>query len=231
MILYRDMKLTSRFPGSSVLLFSAAIIFNNWLLAILVNRSLLTKGGSVSELSAQGQPHTWLFRALDIVSGLLFMTAAYLLFKRPKNMASWRWLVIVTAVLGLANIVDTLLPLPCAATVVASCSSPIHLSFNHFSIPSHAYSSTIIGICYVILPIAGYSFAAKHRNKLLQTLSAVSLLATLIFFILLFKESSTGSYTGSATAGYSQEIQMIILGVWFWAWAKDPALISGDGEL
>src|SRR5258708_40213528 len=93
----------------------AAIAFNNWLLALFLNPHLFLKDGSVSEFGVPSQPHSWVFRLADIVSGLLFLTlSAWVLKFMRTNQRTHKWLYVLAiglAVFGVANGVGALLPL------------------------------------------------------------------------------------------------------------------------
>lgn len=198
-----------------VLVAGGVLTFNNWILSFFLNRRLLVNGGSVSEFSAITQPHNWIFRALDVAAGILLILIAYIL-SRPvrKPEKSWKVLVASTAILGIANIADALIPLPCSGIIERACQSLVHLSLSNLSLPSHVYSSTVIGICYLILPIAGFVYARYQKIKHLQLISLSTVAITLAFFGFLLNSSLHGYYNGSAATGFTQELQMLALSVW-----------------
>lgn len=192
-----------------------AILFNNWILGTVLNWHLFISGGSVSEFSATTQPYHWLFRVLDITSGLLLSAAALSLYKSVKA-ASRRFILGAMGVLGLANIIDALLPLPCSGTVDRICSAPVRINIHRISLPDHIFSSVIIGICYVALPLAGLLYAKYFNVRRFRLISVAALSTTIIFFVLLISESLIGQNSLiTHMAGYSQELQMIVLGSWF----------------
>jgi hypothetical protein len=201
-------------------LLGATLTFNNWFLAFFLNRPLFLGGGAVSEFSALGQPFTGVFRSLDIVSGLLFMAAAVLLLQYQKvhGLKTYYILILLTAVFGVANSVDALIPLNCAVTLGATCDSPVRLGLSHFSVPGHGYSSVIIALCYLALPLTGYVFAVRAKLSAFKTVSlallaiaAVSLVAAGAEYLLM--------HTFSERAwGPSQELQMVAFSLWFIAW-------------
>ncbi len=209
-----------RFSRSRLALASLAmILFNNWLLGLAFNWELIKKGGSISELSSPDQPAHWLFQSLDIAAGIMILVLAYSLKDRlDLKRRSGRWLVGSSVLLGAANIADAFMPLPCSGTLDRACDSPVHLGLHGFSIPTHAISSTIIGVCFLALPILSLIYYRLQRRITLAAFP--TLLATLIFFIFLFAESAKGSYSGSTSAGYSQEVQMLMFGAWLIFWAK-----------
>jgi hypothetical protein len=199
-----------------------ALSFNNWLLGIDLNRRLFDKDGSVSEFSALTQPHYWVFRSLDITSGILMVLLALYTFRQLViHTKPLKYLIYGTTVLGLANIVDAILPLRCSETLNTSCNIPVVLSLTHYQMPSHAYSSVIIAVCYLILPVAALIYATLHKMKILMVFSALAAAVALESLLsAVFQYLSENSFTVK-TSGAGQEFQMIILGLWFivWGWS------------
>lgn len=212
-------KFLQRDARSEKVFFAAALLFNNWLFALLLNTKIIRKGGSISELSAASQPAHLLFRSLDILAGLALAAAGYLLLKKTP----WRPLAPIVVALGAADIVDALLPLHCAGSVDRFCNSSVSLSLSRWSVPEHSYSSIIIGICYLLLPVISMFYIQTRR---FLAASLLSLLTTLIFFALLFTESLRGSYSGQSLVGYSQMIQMLFFGWWLVEIGRAASLAS-----
>lgn len=200
----------------------AAASFNNWILAIIFNRKLLFDNGAVSEFSSVGQQNAVVFRIFDVFAGFLLIFCAFLIFVLIRSSSkSVRLFALFTAILGAANIVDALFPLKCAQAVSSSCVIPFSLSLSHFQIPSHAYSSIVIAVSYFVLPLCGWFYIrGKGKNLKLKILNGAALLmAVLAVGSVLFHYLITGSYNIRGT-GASQEIQMLILGVWFVAYCN-----------
>jgi hypothetical protein len=193
---------------------TAAILYNNWLLGPVLNYPLFQHDGSISEYSAGSQPFSWLFRGLDIGAGLSIVIVGYLLWKQLKSRPWGRPLAIWVAILGAANILDALLVLPCSETLNRGCRVLIGLSPHHFQMPPHAYSSTLIGVCYLIAPIYGLVYAQRHSLRTLYFISALTVLEAVYSLIsAVVHYYSVGSVT-VATSGLGQEVQMIIIGLW-----------------
>lgn len=170
----------------------------------------------MSELSATSQSYHWIFRSLDITSGLAFMVVAYLLGKKIQALVNGKKLIIwSTFTLGAGNILDALLPLPCAGTLDKLCSVPVRLNIHRVSLPNHVFSSLLIGACYILIPLGGWLYTRHYQDKKLGLVSLITIAVTLLFFVLLVGESL---FEGSAIghlASYSQELQMLVLGWWF----------------
>ncbi len=195
----------------------AVLTFNNWCLAIFFNRRLLLKGGAVSELSALNEPHALLFRVLDVLSGLLFVVAALLVLHHLAGFktALHRVLVGATILFGVANSLDALLPLHCSETMNVNCTLIVHLSLLHPSIPSHGYSSGLIALSYLLLPLIGFGLAHKYRLAPLRLISLL-VLTIAVLSLLSFVADFVVSHSWSVQAlGPSQELQMVAFGLWF----------------
>lgn len=193
---------------------AATIVFNNWLLGIGLNHRLFLAGGSVSEFSAGSQPYRWVFRGLDIAAGILLATTAVIIFQLRHKYRYWRWIALLLFILGVANIADALLPLPCSGTIDKACNAPVHLSLKRISIPDHVISSGLIALMYILLPTLGYLYARWLANRQIAVLSALTLVASLLFFLLLGLETAYESSPIGRVAGYVQEIHMLLLGCW-----------------
>src|SRR5579862_3043493 len=152
----------------------AGLTYNNWLLGVWLNPDLVKANGSISEYSAISQPHHLVFKGLDVISGLLLVGLAYAWRAKLWSSRSGRAIVIGTAVLGVANIFDALASLPCSETLDKNCYVPVSISPSHFQVPAHGYSSTVIAICYLVLPLAGLIFAYHRRLKVMALVSLIT---------------------------------------------------------
>lgn len=191
---------------------AAALTFNNWLLGIFINHRLFMAGGSVSEFSATTQPYHWLFRSLDIASGVLLVILAFLIFRSLPRRRYFRWLSLGLAVLGLANCLDAALPLPCSGTLSKSCNAPVRINLHRVSLPDHVFSSTLIGICYILVPLAVFLYARRRADSYTKLVSLAALSVAILFFVLLVAESFFENSLTDHLSGYSEELQMLVLG-------------------
>lgn len=208
---------------SSAVLWLAVLSFNNWLLAIVFNRQLLLRDGSVSEFSVASQPHSWLFRSLDIISGLLFLAVAVLIYKktRPGGIGA-RIIILATTLLAIGNFFDALIPLNCSEALSANCQLPVNISLTHLVLPDHAYSSIAIGLSYFLLPLGGFIYGKARGWRTFMYISAAVLAVALISFISVLGNYATKNSFSIRTFGLSQEIQMMVIGFWFVSWYHWP---------
>jgi len=200
----------------------AAVAFNNWLLALVLNPHLFLKDGSVSEFSVSSQPYSWAFRVADVISGLLFLAlSAWVLKFMKSNQKTHKWLyilVVCLAVFGIANGVDALLPLNCSNTINSSCEVTVALSLSHIILPSHAYSSVIIAVSYFLLPLAGYKYARANHLKLFERVSLITIGVAILSLATAIQEYVRQSSFTIHTAGFPQEAQMLVIGWWLVTW-------------
>ncbi len=215
-------KITARLNSmhlSTAILWLAVLTFNNWLLAIIFNRPLLMHDGSVSEFSVLTQPHAWLFRVLDSLSGILFLVVALVIARSIKWRSASGWLLISGVVLlGAGNFFDALMPLQCSETLSNTCSVPVSLSLHHFVLPTHAYSSIAIGISYFLLPLGGYIYARQNKLKAFSYVSGLLLLVAMVSFASVIGQYVAKNTFSIRTFGMTQETQMLLIGLWFLAW-------------
>lgn len=200
----------------------SALAFNNWLLALVLNRHLFLKDGSISEFSVPSQPYSWVFRVADIVSGLLFLALSVWVFKFMKTkQKTYKWLYILAiclAIFGVANGVDALLPLNCSNTINSSCQITVALSLSHIILPSHAYSSIFIAVSYFLLPLAGYKYARDNQLKAFERVSLIGLGVAILSLATAIQEYVRQSSFTVHTSGYPQEAQLLVIGWWLVTW-------------
>jgi hypothetical protein len=98
----------------------AGLLYCSWPLGYDLNP--IANRGLASNLEATGQPYSWLFINLDIVSGLMVCLVAWFLYRwQSERQRSW-WLLaslVGFVSFGALTIVDALLPLDCNARLQA----------------------------------------------------------------------------------------------------------------
>ena len=192
----------------------AALAYNNWLLGPLLNHNLFAHNGSVSEYSVASQPYHWLFQSLDTASGILLIIIGYGLSQKIKGGRTGKILAIGTIALGVANIWDAVFKLPCSETLNRSCSIPISLTPSHIQLPGHAYSSVVIGVCYLLLPAAALVYGLRHKLRTLLVLSFLLVSSSLISLASAVHGYAHAGALTTKTSGSGQEIQMLLVGIW-----------------
>jgi hypothetical protein len=192
----------------------AAITYNNWSLGAWLNPTLFKDNGSVSEFSVHSQPHFLIFRLLDITSGLLLIAGAGLFAKWFRLSRAGQAVLALTAILGVANIVDALTTLPCSETLSRQCLVPVTISLSHYQVPAHGYSSTVIALCYLLLPLAGLAYGLKRKLWFISALSFLVVADAVTSFVLALANYIHDRSLTVRTSGAGQEVEMMILGIW-----------------
>jgi hypothetical protein len=192
----------------------AALSYNNWLLGPILNPNLWRHNGSVSEYSVTNQPAHLIFRFLDIIAGLLLIYLGYRLFLLIKERPFGRPAAILLAFLGLSNIFVAMLVLPWSQTLSARCQVPLSFSIHNFHMPLHAYSSSLIGVCYFLVPLLVLIYSFKAKLSRLAVFSTIILLDSLYALVSALVEYQRNGGPTTKTSGAGQEVEMIMLGIW-----------------
>lgn len=127
---------------AAALLLLGAAAYTAWVLEVVLATGLDPVQAYVSELAAADQPLGGLFRATDLVAGLLVLagavTALVTTERRPWATAGWGAL----ALFGAATAVDSRLPLSCAPTSDPVCAARETAGLVPATHTAHAISST-----------------------------------------------------------------------------------------
>lgn len=108
-----------------------ALTYSSFLLGPAVHSKLSATTSFPSELEASGQPYADFFRLTDIVSGLLIMMVAWVLYRLLPRERSLSQGCLLIAVMGAASVCDGATTMGCAPSLNAAC---------------HARDETIIGL-------------------------------------------------------------------------------------
>jgi hypothetical protein len=207
-----------------------ALTYNNWLLGTWLNPLLFNHNGSVSELSVSAQPHSLVFRLLDVVAGLLLVATAVLFIRQLQESKTGKFILIVTALMGVANIADAINTLPCSETLSQACQVPVSISLSHFQVPAHGYSSSVIAVCYLLLPLGGLFLAYRKRFWPLTVLSLLMVAESLASLGSALANYARHHGVTVQTSGRGQEWEMIVLAAWligFYFYIQRPGLNDG----
>ncbi|MFE7660379.1 DUF998 domain-containing protein [Streptomyces celluloflavus] len=135
--------LPTRRRAAAVPLLLGALAYTAWVLEVVVSTGLNPVEAYVSELAAADQPLGGLFRATDLVAGLLVLagavTALFTLERRPWATAGWAAL----ALFGAATALDSRLPLSCAPTSDPVCAARETAGLVPATHTAHAISSSL----------------------------------------------------------------------------------------
>ncbi|MFI1201760.1 DUF998 domain-containing protein [Streptomyces sp. NPDC020883] len=130
-------------PAAAGLLLLGALAYTAWVLELVIATGLDPVRAYVSELAAADQPLGGLFRATDLVAGLLVLagalTALAAVRRRPWTVAGLGAL----ALFGAATALDSRLPLSCAPTSDPVCAARETAGLVPATHTAHAVSSTL----------------------------------------------------------------------------------------
>ncbi|MFE7315720.1 DUF998 domain-containing protein [Streptomyces sp. NPDC057555] len=128
---------------AAAVLLLGALAYTAWVLELVIATGLDPVRAYVSELAAADQPLGGLFRATDLVAGLLVLagalTALATVPRRPWTAAGFGAL----ALFGAATVLDSRLPLSCAPTSDPVCAARETAGLVPATHTAHAVSSTL----------------------------------------------------------------------------------------
>ncbi|MFB6566987.1 DUF998 domain-containing protein [Streptomyces noursei] len=129
--------------AAAVALLLGALAYTAWVLELVIATGLDPVRAYVSELAAADQPLGGLFRATDLVAGLLVLVGALAALatteRRPWTVAGFSAL----ALFGAATALDSRLPLSCAPTSDPVCAARETAGLVPATHAAHAVSSTL----------------------------------------------------------------------------------------
>jgi hypothetical protein len=191
----------------------AVLLYNNWLLAIILNWPATRAGATTSELGVVGQPHYELFRVLDITAGLCFLLGAAIFC----TYASRRWhkvlLGILVGVLGASTIAESLFfPLQCSSALSLQCAQQETMATVGWAHQFHVIESVSSYCLIALLPIILYLLV--RRNPKLIRLRNISL-ALIAFMTLWFIESCYRDLHHARSFGFEQRAFIVMFSIWY----------------
>jgi hypothetical protein len=147
----------------------AALVYNSWPLGYWLNPAV-ARHDLASNLSAGGQPYNWLFTGGDILTGIVVLLLAAILWHKFGRTSAGRLLAIGYVLFGVFTAVSTLLPLGCSATD-PRCGIYASQIFG-----PHVITGALASIGLFMSLIAGWAIAARQKvnNKSLRPLQLVT---------------------------------------------------------
>ncbi|MBV7363176.1 DUF998 domain-containing protein [Actinomycetaceae bacterium TAE3-ERU4] len=197
----------------SGLVIASALCNMMWILAYKLSPELVWDAHTyLSELSAQTQPWSWLYRLGDFASGTFSLAAVAILWKQNrKHPLGSTQKIIPLAILGYAiGIIGVaLFPLTCAVLTDPTCRAH-EISFSQPLYDQvHALVSTIVQTAQIVA-FSVYLLLEKQRDKLLSFLSVSGIAIAILTAIAVFIES--------IPVGLPQAIEVTIWSIWLIVW-------------
>ncbi|MFD4386516.1 DUF998 domain-containing protein [Streptomyces sp. NPDC058486] len=224
--------------ASAVLLFLGALAYTAWVLEVVVRTGLDPVRTYVSELAAADQPLGGLFRATDLVAGLLVLAGAVagLLAHRAAagpapapGVPSWArtgtrparrpWLLAgwaALALFGAATAVDSRLPLSCAPTVDPECAARETAGLVPATHTAHAISSGL-AMTGALVAMVALTVAARRYGlwrPLARTGPALVALELAATAWTLAAIAAFEAGQGLWSLGAGQRLQVLLVAVW-----------------
>lgn len=120
---------------------AGGVLYSAWFLQWLIPTDLSAVSSYISELSATDQPHHWIFRSLDLASGILIIVGSIAaLLSTPRTrwvMAGWGSLLLF----GASTIADSQSPMSCAETASVRCARLAELDEVGWADNLHTFTS------------------------------------------------------------------------------------------
>lgn len=178
----KSKKSPNNWQTAAAVAFVAAFLYSSWPLGYYLNPSV-SAHGLASELAARGQPYNWLFMALDVISGLLVVVVAWLIWRSHKKLPVW-WLKPVLAgfaLFGVFTAFDALLPMHCTPSL-RQCPS---LGHDHLLI-LHGVASISAAVFLFLTAFAMWQISQLTKGRNLMGLVMIAWILfgfmSLVFF-------------------------------------------------
>ncbi|WP_030019822.1 DUF998 domain-containing protein [Streptomyces monomycini] len=222
--------------AAPVLLLLGAVAYTAWVLEVVLSTGLDPVRTYVSELAAADQPLGGLFRATDLLAGLLVLAGAVAALctfpRRPWAMAGWAAL----ALFGAATAVDSRLPLSCAPTSDPECAARETAGLVPATHTAHAISSSLAMVgalaALVLLTVAARRYGwwpPLGRVAPWLTLAELAATAWTLSSIAAFTEGH-----GTWALGVGQRLQVLFValyvGLLAWCVGRAGTTTGREGE-
>lgn len=134
---------------TGLLLILGGLLYSVWLLEFVVHTNLSPATSYVSELGADGEPHSWLFRLGDTLAGLSVAVAGLVaLLARRRDAHTPRgelWMYRLLTAFGLCTVVDASCPMSCVATRDPACAAREAAGDVPWTHLAHSVTSVLAG--------------------------------------------------------------------------------------
>jgi hypothetical protein len=199
--------LTTKFTPATISIL-VVFLFNDWVLAPLLNPALSTQASLISEISAHTQPYHWLFQILDITAGIVTLALLPCVFRLlRKQPAAWRWLLFMgVGLIGADSIVDASLPVSCAPSIDVHCSIG---TLQSYITDAHMIESTLVGVIIFVTPLLWWLHFRKTRALLAQSSGLFVLLQAGVALGVVIAQ-----YNDMAVVGLLQRFYQASISVW-----------------
>ncbi|MFI9052849.1 DUF998 domain-containing protein [Streptomyces sp. NPDC053427] len=219
--------------AAAVLLLLGAVAYTAWVLEVVLATGIDPVQAYVSELAAADQPLGGVFRATDLVAGLLVLAGAAAalatLERRPWTTAGWAAL----ALFGAATALDSRLPLSCAPTSDPACAARETAGLVPATHTAHAISSSLALAgalaALVLLTVAARRYGGWPALARLGPPLVLAELAATLWTLASVVAFTAGRGTWALGAG--QRLQVLLVALYLALLAGCVARPAGHKEL
>lgn len=199
--------LTTKFTPATIALV-IVFLYNDWILAPILNPALSTKASLISEISAHTQPYHWVFQLLDITAGVITLALLPCIFRLlRKQPRAWRWLLFIgVGLIGADSIIDASLPISCAPSMDTHCSLG---TLQSYITDAHMIESTLIGIIIFVTPLLWWLHFRKTRALLAQSSGLFVVLQAGVALGVVIAQ-----YNETAIVGLLQRFYQLSISIW-----------------
>ncbi|MET9374976.1 DUF998 domain-containing protein [Streptomyces sp. NPDC003035] len=201
---------------AALLLLLGALAYTAWVLEVVVRTGLDPIRTYVSELAAVDQPLGGLFRATDLVAGLLVLAGALAALLLPGRRP---WIVtglLALALFGAATAVDSRLPLSCAPTVDPECAARETAGLVPATHTAHAVSSGL-AMAGALAAMVALTLAARRYGTWRPLARAGPWLVVLELAATAWTLAAVAAFEagrGTLALGAGQRLQVLLVAVW-----------------
>lgn len=210
---------TTRRVIAGILIALAGICYSSWVLEFFWSSPLDPLNSFLSELDAAHRPHRDIYEIGDIVTSILAVGSALILFL-PRPIVSGLYArVAVTSfgVFGAATLADALAPIDCIPGIDPDCPyepSGLLPQLHHI----HALTSTVAVFAIFITMIAGVLAAYRQQPRIWPLLRTAGLGVLVIVAVTTAWMLIADNLHGDYYLGLAQRIQVGGMSVWLVLW-------------
>lgn len=169
-----------------------------WLWAPYLNHGLSSRTTLISQYEVPGEPFSWLFRAGDILAGLLVMAAAYTLLRSPKH----RVLAVLLFIAGVGFTLDPIL--------TTTCRHVLNACTEYYSAAFLLHAVETVTTATAIFLLGAYDWAKRRR------LISASFVLFQIAYGVFFVSQYASNHHINTLSQYFYQILIVVWIAWFY---------------
>ncbi len=188
------------------------LLYNNWLLALVLNPHATLAGATTSELVVNGQPSAIVFRIADILAGLLLLLGIGSIVSSAHNQKQKFVLKFAMLVLGLSTIVEVFIPLDCLPALSSLCAQKERVGLLSWQHSFHIIESLVVYSLMFLLPLTAVrALRSQPKARRLVNLSW----ALMAIMVLWAVETAIRFTLHGESYGYEQRLFIVAFSIWF----------------